>query len=201
MTGVFTGGSARVRRVSWRRSVNLLALGVFVAQVAFSMAAPLLPVYLAELGLERNLALWSGAIFSISFVTFGIMSPVWGSISDRYGKRPMILRAGLGMGLTYALMAVARDHVQLFLLRAINGALSGYIPAAITLATTLAPEPSLGWALGMIQSANAVGLITGPLIGGLVAGAVGIKASFVFAAVLLVLAALVPLFGVSESPA
>lgn len=188
------------RASSWRRSVQLLAFGVLVAQIAFSMAAPLLPVYLSDLGLRKNVALWSGLIFSINSITFGIMSPIWGSISDRYGKRPMILRAGMGMGITYALMSMARNHVQLFLLRGLNGILSGYIPAVITLVTTIVPEARLGWALGTVQSASAIGVIMGPLVGGLAAQILGIRASFVFSSILLITAALVPYFWVGEPP-
>lgn len=120
------------------------------------------------------------------------MAPIWGSISDKYGKKLMMARAGIGMGITYFLMAMVHNHVQLFILRGINGILSGYIPAAITLVAASSRPENLVYSLGIVQAASAVGNITGPLFGGISAKFLGIRGSMMFTGVLLAMAAILP---------
>lgn len=176
----------------WQRNLYLISLGVFVASIAFSIITPFLPIFLMQLGLKSNTSLWSGLVFSINSLAFGIMAPIWGSISDRYGKKPMMARAGLGMGLTYFLMAMVHNHIQLFVLRGINGLLSGYIPAAITLVAASSRPENLNYSLGIVQAASAIGNITGPLVGGITAKLLGIRGSMVFTGILLCIAAILP---------
>ncbi|NPV54008.1 MAG: MFS transporter [Firmicutes bacterium] len=185
--------------MQWRRNVWVLSAGTLIAQIAFSLTMPFLPMYLSELGLARNISIWSGLMFSINFLTFGVMAPIWGSLSDRYGKRIMLMRSGLGIAATYILMGIARDHIQLFVLRGVNGLVSGYIPAAIALVATTTPEDDLGFALGMVQTANAVGLICGPVVGGAIAQLIGIRGTFFFAAALLAIASFLGFFMASEN--
>lgn len=182
----------------WRRSLVLIALGVFIAQVAFSLVIPFLPMFLQELGVVKRTSFWSGIIYSITFVAAGIMSPVWGSLADRHGKRPMILRAGVGMAITYGLMAVVTNHIQLLALRFLNGLVSGFIPAATMLVACACPEEQLALSLGTVQAIGAAGAITGPLLGGVLTELVGIRASMLIAALVLVLASLFPVLGVRE---
>ncbi|TYP52514.1 MFS transporter [Thermosediminibacter litoriperuensis] len=174
------------------RNLFLISIGVFIAQIAFSSITPFLPSLLIELGLESNISFWSSLIFSIHAVTFGIMAPVWGAISDRYGKKPMMARAGLGMGVVYFLMAASKNHIQLLMLRALNGALSGYIPAAITLVASTSSPDRLSHNLGMVNAASAVGAITGPMIGGLTAKLFGVRGSLAFTGFLLTIAGVLP---------
>jgi DHA1 family multidrug resistance protein-like MFS transporter len=176
----------------WQRNLFLIALGVFVASIAFSIITPFLPMFLLQLGLKNDTSLWSGFIFSINSLTFGIMAPIWGSISDRYGKKPMMLRAGIGMGVTYFLMSMVNNHIQLFILRGVNGILSGYIPAAITLVASTSLPENLNYSLGIVQAASAIGNITGPLVGGASAKLFGIRGSMIFTGALLCLAAVLP---------
>lgn len=183
---------------AWRRSLMLVATGVFLAQVAFSLVIPFLPMFLRELGVKDETSLWSGLVYSVTFVAAGAMSPVWGSLADRYGKRPMILRAGVGMGITYIFMALVTDPGQLLLVRLANGLVSGFIPAAIMLVASACPEEQLALSLGVLQAIGAAGGITGPLLGGILADAVGIRTSMLVAAVMLVAAAGFPLWGVRE---
>jgi len=176
----------------WQRNLYLISLGVFVASIGFSTITPFLPMFLMELGLKSNTSLWSGLIFSINSLAFGIMAPIWGSISDKHGKKPMMARAGLGMGMTYFLMAMVHNHVQLFLLRGVNGLLSGYIPAAITLVASSSTPENMSYSLGIVQAASAVGNITGPLFGSVTAKLLGIRGSMMCTGVLLFVAAILP---------
>lgn len=183
---------------AWRRSLILVATGVFLAQVAFSLVIPFLPMFLRELGVRDGTSLWSGLAYSVTFLAAGVMAPVWGSLADRYGKRPMIVRAGVGMAATYLLMALVGDPVQLVMVRLLNGLVSGFIPAAVMLVCCTCPEEQLAFSLGVVQAIGAAGGITGPLLGGLLAELVGIRTSMVVTAFLLVLATVFPLVGVRE---
>lgn len=182
----------------WRRNLVILGGGCFVAQVAFSIVVAFLPQYLVSLGLERNRAFWSGMAISVSALTYAIMAPVWGSLADRVGKRVMMFRSGLGIAVCYLLTGFARNHLQVFAFRAIMGLLSGYIPSAIMLTASNTPEAHLGFALGVVQTAVAVGTIAGPLVGGAVAEWAGLRGAFFFSAVLIFAATVLPLWLVRE---
>ncbi|MEW5932752.1 MAG: MFS transporter [Bacillota bacterium] len=183
---------------AWRRSLILIAAGVFLAQVAFSLVIPFLPMFLRELGVRDGTSLWSGLAYSVTFLAAGVMAPVWGSLADRYGKRPMIVRAGVGMAVSYLLMALVTDPVQLVLVRLANGLVSGFIPAAVMLVSCTCPEDQLALSLGVVQAIGAAGAISGPLLGGIMAELAGIRTSMVVTAFLLVLASVFPVVAVRE---
>ncbi|MEW6546732.1 MAG: MFS transporter [Bacillota bacterium] len=183
---------------AWRRSLMLVAAGVFLAQVAFSLVVPFLPMFLRELGVRDGTSLWSGLAYSVTCLAAGVMAPVWGSLADRYGKKPMIVRAGVGMAITYLLMALVTDPVQLVIVRLLNGVVSGFIPAAIMLVSCTCPDEELAVSLGVVQAIGAAGGIMGPLLGGIMAGLVGIRTSMLVTAVLLVVAAVFPVVAVRE---
>ncbi|MBE3574895.1 MAG: MFS transporter [Firmicutes bacterium] len=193
-----TGPAGEAAFPFWRRNTAILAAGVFIAQIAFSMVAAFLPIYLQQLGLHRGVSLWAGMTFSVTSLTAAVMAPVWGLLADRHGKRIMLVRAGGGLAVTYFFMGLAHSHVELFLWRAVSGILSGFIPASIMLAATNTPENRLASALGAIQTASAVGMITGPLVGGAMAQALGIRGAFIGSACLLALATLVSALQVKE---
>lgn len=179
--------------INWRRNLVIVTIGVFIAQIGFSIIVPFLPALLVEVGVERNVGLWSGVVFAVNFLTSSLMAPVWGSLSDRVGKRPMMIRAGLGIAATYGLMAFSHSVWELALWRAVNGLLAGYIPAANTLVASNTPDASLGRALGVLQGVAAAGLITGPLVGGIASEMVGARGTMLLSAGLLLVAGLLPL--------
>ena len=178
---------------SWGRNLALMAAGVFIAQAGFSIVTPFLPALVAETRVSGAVGSWSGILFALNFLTYSLMAPVWGSLSDRVGHRPMMVRAGVGAAVTSALLVFATDIWELAVLRAVNGLVSGYIPAAQALAARHAPEEGLGRSLGVLQAASAAGLVSGPLLGGLAAEAVGVRGALGLAAGLLVMAGLLPL--------
>jgi DHA1 family multidrug resistance protein-like MFS transporter len=94
-----------------------------------------LPLYVSQLGVTSHeaLSMWSGLTFSVTFLVSAIVSPMWGSLADRKGRKLMLLRASLGMAIAILLQAFATNVWQLFILRAIMGLTSGYIPNAMAL--------------------------------------------------------------------
>ncbi|ESF20824.1 efflux pump [Salmonella enterica subsp. enterica serovar Tennessee str. TXSC_TXSC08-21] len=142
--------------------------------------------------------MWSGLTFSITFLISAIVSPMWGSLADRKGRKLMLLRASLGMAIAILLQAFATHVWQLFLLRGIMGLTSGYIPNAMALVASQVPRERSGWALSTLSTAQISGVIGGPLMGGFVADHIGLRAVFLITAMLLVVSFLVTLFLIKE---
>ncbi len=110
-------------------------LVAFFTGPAISQILPFLPLYVSQLGVTSHeaLSMWSGLTFSVTFLVSAIVSPMWGSPADRKGRKLMLLRASLGMAIAILLQAFATNVWQLFILRAIMGLTSGYIPNAMAL--------------------------------------------------------------------
>ena len=182
----------------WRRNLWTVSAGLFLAQISFSLIVPLLPPYLLELGLRHAVSTWSGLVFSLNALALAVMTPIWGSLSDYYGRRIMLIRSGIGVAAAYFLMGLVRDHLQLSVLRLADGAVGGLVPAGVMLLVANTPEEWLAFALGIVQTAAAVGGTLGPFLGGVIAGSIGIRGSLFFSAGLLVPATLLTFFGTRE---
>lgn len=185
---------------SWK--VNLISVwfGCFFTGLAISQILPFLPLYVSQLGVTSHeaLSMWSGLTFSVTFLVSAIVSPMWGSLADRKGRKLMLLRASLGMAIAILLQAFATNVWQLFILRAIMGLTSGYIPNAMALVASQVPRERSGWALSTLSTAQISGVIGGPLLGGFLADHVGLRAVFIITAILLVVSFLVTLFLIKE---
>ncbi|MFW0974139.1 multidrug efflux MFS transporter [Leclercia pneumoniae] len=185
---------------SWK--VNLISVwfGCFFTGLAISQILPFLPLYVSQLGVSSHeaLSMWSGLTFSVTFLISAIVSPMWGSLADRKGRKLMLLRASLGMAIAILLQAFASNVWQLFLLRALMGLTSGYIPNAMALVASQVPRERSGWALSTLSTAQISGVIGGPLMGGFLADHVGLRAVFIITAILLMVSFLVTLFLIKE---
>ncbi len=182
----------------WQRNLIVLWIGVFITSASYSMVVPFLPIFLLQIGVRQGIAIWSGVLFSATFLASALISPYWGSLADRYGRRPMILRSGFSLFVAYALTAVVQTPLQLLVLRTVQGLLSGYVPNAITLVGTSTPQRRVGWALSVMATGSATGAIVGPLLGGGVAHLFGTRIAFASAAGLVLLASILALFFVQE---
>lgn len=185
---------------SWQQNLRAIWFAELVAIVGFAVVIPILPLYLKELGVqgERQVRIWSGLIFSAQAVTMAIFGPIWGALSDRYGRKLMVERAMFAGSVIMALMGLVHSPQQLVLLRALQGCLTGTTTAATALVATSTPDGRAGYALGTLQMAIYVGASAGPLVGGVVADTLGYRAAFFVTSVLLLIAALGVLFFVEE---
>ncbi len=185
---------------SWQQNLRAIWFAELVAIVGFAIVIPILPLYVRELGVqgERQVRIWSGVIFSAQAVTMAIFGPIWGALSDRYGRKVMVERAMFGGSLIMTFMGLAQSPQQLALLRAVQGALTGTVTAATALVATSAPSDRAGYALGTLQMAIYVGASAGPLVGGVVADTLGYRAAFFVTGGLLLIAALGVLVFVKE---
>ena len=182
----------------WRKNLYLGLLTAFVGTACFNLVIPFLPYVLTSMEVSENLATWSGLAYAASSLTSAFMAPIWGSIADKYGNRFQIVRSGVGIAITYALYPVAKTPLQFVLLRALTGFMSGYTPAATSLIAANTPEDQLGYALGMLQAANAAGTISGPLLGGAMVSTLGIPFTFKLSAFILIAISIVAYVSLKE---
>jgi MFS transporter, DHA1 family, multidrug resistance protein len=165
--------------VNWRINLWVLCASVVLTSASYTMIVPFLPVYLLELGVsEQDVAMWSGAVFSISFLVGAIMAPIWGKFADKNGKRLMAIRAGLGLAIVYFLGGIVTDPAQLLGVRILQGFANGFLPASLAIISSSAPKEQLGFSLGIIQTGQIIGGVLGPLLGGSLAHVFGMRASF-----------------------
>ncbi|STV55888.1 multidrug-efflux transporter [Klebsiella pneumoniae subsp. ozaenae] len=131
----------------------------FFTGLAISQILPFFTLYVSQLGVTSHeaLSMWSGLTFSVTFLVSAIVSPMWGSLADRKGRKLMLLRASLGMAIAILLQAFATNVWQLFILRAIMGLTSGYIPNAMALVASQVPRERSGWALSTLSTAQISG--------------------------------------------
>jgi DHA1 family multidrug resistance protein-like MFS transporter len=169
--------------------------------VALSLITPFLSLFIETLGefspVELNL--WSGTIFAASFLTNALTAPLWGRLADKYGRKPMLLRASLSMAVVMALMGLAQNVVQLLILRLIFGALSGFQSNAIALIAASTPKDRSGRVLGTINTANVGGVLVGPIFGGGLATFLGYNHIFFVTGGILLLVFLGTLLFVKEN--
>ena len=179
-------------QISWKRNFYILWVAQAAALLGFQSVQPFLPYYVQKLGVKdlSEAAMWAGYMGTASGLAMALSAPFWGAMADRFGRRPMVVRAMLGGGLTVLLMAYTRTPFELVLARFLQGLLAGSVTACITLVSTSTPRAHLGFALGMMQSAMMVGAAVGMMGGGALIDGIGYRDTFLIAGVVVVLAGL-----------
>ena len=163
---------------------------------------PFLPLYVQQLGVTGtdDVALWSGAILGVTPGISALCSPLWGRVADRFGNKILVQRSLLSGVVVIALMAYATHAWQLLALRAVQGLVGGYGPLTLAMAALSAPREQMARAIGMVQTAQRTGPAIGPVIGGVLAAAVGLRNAFLVAAGVYVIALLMLTFLYREPP-
>ncbi|MDX6022675.1 multidrug efflux MFS transporter MdtG [Scandinavium sp. V105_16] len=186
--------------INWKRNLTIAWIGCFLTGAAFSLVMPFLPLYVEQLGVTGHSALnmWSGLVFSITFLFSAVASPFWGGLADRKGRKIMLLRSALGMSIVMVLMGLAQDIWQFLVLRAVLGLLGGFVPNANALIATQIPRHKSGWALGTLSTGAVSGALLGPLAGGLLADSYGLRPVFFITASVLFLCFLLTLLLIRE---
>jgi MFS family permease len=151
------------------RRLWVLMLTVFVDMIGFLIVLPLLPFYAEELGASPFLV---GALVSVFALAQLSAAPLWGRLSDRYGRRPAILGGLLISAVAYVLFEAAGSVVVLFLSRLVQGAGAGTVGVVQAYVSDVVPAKDRAKALGWLTAAASAGVMIGPAIGSL-AAAVG----------------------------
>lgn len=169
-------------------------------RVAHTFVLPYLALFIVELGVSdaKEVAFWAGAIASANFLGQTLLSPLWGSLADRYGRKTMILRSILAIGSFTIIMSFVASPFQLFLVRFLLGCFSGFNAAAIAFISTEMPENKLGYSLGWLQTGQMAGFLIGPAIGGVLAHLWGFRGSFITAGLIILGLFVIVFFGTVE---
>lgn len=184
----------------WKRNMWILAGSQFLVMAAMTMIMPFLPLYLHDLGVtdQGQLQVWTGLIFGINFLSAFIVSPIWGTLADKYGRKIMVIRSGVGMSIVITFMSFATGPVHLLILRFVNGMVAGFMPSAIALTAAGTPRKRMGYALGLLQAGAVSGSIMGPFFGGVLAEWIGFRTIFILTGIGVFIATMVVLFAVKE---
>jgi len=185
----------------WKRNLFVCWFGMFVTGVGMSQIAPILPLYIKQIGVHDSdaIARFSGLAFGITFIVSAVFSPIWGIAADKFGRKPMLLRASLGMAVVIGCMGFAHNVYVLIGLRLLQGVITGYSTACTTLIATQTDKEHSGWALGTLSTANTSGSLIGPTIGGFIAEKWGLQSSFFLTGGLMMIAFVTTALFVKES--
>lgn len=184
----------------WRRNLFVCVFGSFTTLVSLSMLLPFLPLYVQQLGVTSQAAIvqWSGVAFGATFLGTAVTAPLWGRLADRYGRKPMLVRAAVGMAVVMSLIGMAHNVTELVVLRLMAGLIGGYASASIVMIGTQAPRERAGWALGILSTGSLAGSLAGPLIGGLLPSLISIRSTFFAGGAMIAVAALLTVVFVRE---
>jgi DHA1 family multidrug resistance protein-like MFS transporter len=186
----------------WRRNLVVLAGAQLVTVAAMSIVIPFIPFFVRELGVTDRAAVerWSGLIFSGPFLAAGLMSPVWGYLGDRYGHKAMVVRAIIGLAVVNFLLVFVQTPLQFWLLRLVQGAVTGFIPAALAITSATTPSDKLPEAMGRLNAASSAGRLIGPAAGGLLAGLLAFREIFVLTGSMIAVGAVVIVLFLENPP-
>ena len=168
-----------------RAATVFIFITIVLDALAIGIVIPVMPRLIASVGHIKlgDAAFWVG-VFGSSWALMQLLaSPVQGALSDRFGRRPVILISNCGMGMNYLLMALAPNLLVLWIGRLISGACAGSIPAAMAYLADITPPEKRAASFGLIGAAFSVGFMIGPGLGGPL-GALGPHAPFWAAAAL-----------------
>jgi DHA1 family multidrug resistance protein-like MFS transporter len=153
----------------------------------FGTSTPIIPFFIGDLGIRdpQSVKMYTGLLQSLPAITMMIMAPIWGSLADQYGRKPMLLRAMFGGAVILLLQGLVTDPRQLLILRTIQGMLTGTVGAATVLVAFVSPEEERGYSLGLLQMSIFLGNSIGPLFGGFISDNFGHRWNFFATALLL----------------
>ncbi len=184
----------------WKKNLYSIWTAQFVAMVGMSMVVPFLPFYIRELGVINpdELEHWSGIVFSGPFILSFLLTPVWGVLGDRFGKKTMVLRAIFGLAVSQFLIGLSANVWQLFAFRMVQGAISGFIAASLALVSASTPKERSGYSIGILQTSISSGTVIGPFIGGFIADMTSYRTVFFITSGICFISGMLVIFNVRE---
>jgi MFS family permease len=170
--------------VSWRRNVFAVTAASFMGFTGFTLVMPFLPLFIRQLGVTDigEISLWTGLSLGVTPALNAMVSPFWGRLADRVGRKIMIGRSMTSCVVVMASMAFVTRAWHVLALRAVLGLLTGYGGLSLTMAAESAPADRRAKAIGVVQTAQRLGPAIGPVIGGALAALVGLRRAFLVTA-------------------
>ncbi|HFR3654761.1 TPA: multidrug efflux MFS transporter [Streptococcus suis] len=183
----------------WKQNLKVAWLGNFLTGTSFTLVMPFISVFVEELGVgPGQVEYYAGLAVSVNALAAALMAPVWGSLADRYGRKPMMVRAAFAMIFTMGGMAFVPNVFWLLALRVLNGVFTGYIPNATALIASQVPKEKTGYALGTLSTGAVAGNLIGPTLGGILAEMFGVHTVFLLVGLLYAIVVLLTVFYIRE---
>ena len=184
--------------------VNLYTLWVTQALVNMGMGLviPFIPYYLEEMAVmsTAQLNFYTGLSSTLPAAAQAIASPLWGHLSDRYGRKLMLVRAMICAVIVLFFMGIVNTVSIFLVLRVLQGIFTGTIPSAMALVSAHTPEDKMSYALGFMTSSNFLGYAIGPVVGSVVCEVLGYEACFYFGAAVIAVGTVFVIALVKEDP-
>ena len=188
-----------LKSTDWQRNFKIAWIGTFFTGASFSIVMPFMALYIEELGIKGDMVEWyAGLSVAISALASALVSPIWGRLADRYGRKPMMIRASMVMTFTMGGLALVPNVFWLLFLRTLNGLFAGYVPNATALIASQVPQNRSGYALGTLSTGLTAGVLIGPLLGGTLSEAFGMRGTFLLVGLILFICCLLTIFGLRE---
>ncbi len=183
----------------WKQNLKVAWLGNFLTGTSFTLVMPFIPVFVEELGVGPGLVeYYAGLAVSTNALAAALMAPIWGSLADRYGRKPMMVRVAFAMIFTMGGMAFVPNVFWLLVLRVLNGVFTGYIPNATALIASQVPKDKTGYALGTLSTGAVAGNLIGPTLGGVLAEMFGVHTVFLLVGLLYAIVVILTVFYIRE---
>jgi DHA1 family multidrug resistance protein-like MFS transporter len=166
----------------WGTQLGALWTAQCLTVLGSAFVMPFLPIMVENSGVRGGaIALWSGGLMTLTQTGMAIFSPIWGRIADHTGRKPMLVRAMVGAGITSVAIGIAPNVYVMAGLFFLRGSLAGINAAGAALVSSMAPADRVAHSLGVLQSSLYVGSTLGPAVGAGLVPLVGIRPAFVVA--------------------
>ena len=185
----------------WQRNNYAAMLAVFLLCITFSFTIPFLPLYIQQIDPTvsgPDAAMWAGIATGLGGVGSFISGPIWGILGDKYGRKPMLIRACMGGAIGLVLFGFATAIWQILAIRCFIGIMAGAPAAAMALIAAGTPASKLPKALGQFQGATLGGIALGPVVAAGFIAAWGYETTFFVAGALMFSGAAVTVFMIKE---
>lgn len=167
---------------NWKRIVYTMAAIQIGTGISIIGVVAFIPLFLtSELGVTDpgEAAFWAGLISGMTPFFVAIAAPFWSMQADRRGPRFALSMILFILGVVIAWMYFTRSPVELLILRMIQGMSGGFVAVGMSLVMNVTPKKQLTWAMGVFQASMVMGVMFGPLVGGMIADTLGYRMPFV----------------------
>jgi len=162
------------------RNLFVLVLSSGLGFLGFTLSMAFLPLYIEQLGVKdtAQIAIWTGLCFGVTPLVAALISPFWARLAVKYGNKIMVERALGSFVVIMAVTAMIHDVKMLFLLRLLQGILGGYAGMVLSMVASSSPKSDVGRHIGTLQSVQTFCAAVGPLVGGVISAAIGLRNTF-----------------------
>lgn len=166
---------------SWKRIIYLICTIQVGGGITIIGVLSFLPLFLAELGLHDpgEAAMWADLVSGVTPCMVALSAPYWSRKANQLGPRKVMMFILFTLMVTVGACAFTQTPWQLLMLRILQGVVGGYVPIGLAIIILVTPEDKVPWAMGLYQASMVMGLVFGPLMGGLAADLLGYRAPFI----------------------